>query len=32
MNQTFWVGVYPGIGEEALDYMLDVIDAFCRVR
>jgi CDP-6-deoxy-D-xylo-4-hexulose-3-dehydrase len=32
MNQTFWVGVYPGIGDEALDYVLDVIDSFCRVR
>jgi CDP-6-deoxy-D-xylo-4-hexulose-3-dehydrase len=32
MNQTFWVGVYPGIGDEATDYMLGVIDSFCRAR
>jgi CDP-6-deoxy-D-xylo-4-hexulose-3-dehydrase len=24
MNQVFWVGVYPGITTEMLDYMLDV--------
>jgi CDP-6-deoxy-D-xylo-4-hexulose-3-dehydrase len=24
MNQVFWVGVYPGITSEMLDYMLDV--------
>jgi CDP-6-deoxy-D-xylo-4-hexulose-3-dehydrase len=23
MNQVFWVGVYPGINSEMLDYMLD---------
>ena len=24
MNQVFWVGVYPGISHQMLDYMLDV--------
>jgi CDP-6-deoxy-D-xylo-4-hexulose-3-dehydrase len=28
MRQTFWVGVYPGLGEPAIAYMLDVIHAF----
>ena len=23
MNNVFWVGVYPGIGEEQLDYMIE---------
>lgn len=25
MNHTFWVGVYPGMTEEMIDYMADVI-------
>ena len=25
MNDSFWVGVYPGIGETAIHYMSDVI-------
>jgi CDP-6-deoxy-D-xylo-4-hexulose-3-dehydrase len=24
MNQVFWVGVYPGISVEMLDYMVDM--------
>jgi len=23
MNQVFWIGIYPGIGAEALEYMLE---------
>ena len=23
MNQVFWVGVYPGLNQEMIDYMLD---------
>jgi len=23
MNQVFWLGVYPGIGPEMLDYLLE---------
>jgi CDP-6-deoxy-D-xylo-4-hexulose-3-dehydrase len=29
MHQTFWIGVYPGLGEPAIAYMLDVIRDFC---
>ena len=25
MNNTFWVGVYPGMSDEKLDYMIKVI-------
>jgi len=30
MTNTFWIGVYPGITFEMLDYVLDVMDHFCR--
>lgn len=28
MNQTFWLGVYPGLGEEQYDYVVDSIRSF----
>lgn len=31
MNQTFWVGIYPGLTEEMLDYTAEVIGQFCGV-
>ena len=31
MNQSFWVGVYPGLTKPMLDYMADTIRAFCGV-
>ena len=30
MNQTFWVGVYPGMTREKLDYMVKTIRTFCE--
>lgn len=30
MNQTFWIGVYPGLGGEQIDYVLETIHAFCK--
>ncbi len=30
MNQVFWVGVYPGLGEEAIDYMAGTLRDFTR--
>ena len=27
MNNTFWVGVYPGMTDEMIDYMAKVIIA-----
>ena len=29
MRDTFWLGVYPGLGEAAIDYILKTIGAFC---
>ncbi len=28
MTSTFWIGLYPGLGEAELSYMLDVISQF----
>jgi CDP-6-deoxy-D-xylo-4-hexulose-3-dehydrase len=28
MNQTFWVGLYPGLTEEMLDFTIDKIKSF----
>ena len=28
MNRTFWVGVYPGMTQEKLQYMIDTIKEF----
>jgi len=25
MNDTFWVGVYPGMTDEKIDYMIKII-------
>jgi CDP-6-deoxy-D-xylo-4-hexulose-3-dehydrase len=30
MNQTFWIGVYPGISPLAIDYVIDTITQFCK--
>lgn len=32
MTSTFWVGLYPGLDEPALSYMVDVIEDFCREK
>ena len=28
MNDTFWIGVYPGIGPDAVDFVVDAIGDF----
>mgnify|MGYP003963866139 FL=1 len=28
MNQTLWLGIYPGLGEEQLDYVAEKIKMF----
>jgi CDP-6-deoxy-D-xylo-4-hexulose-3-dehydrase len=30
MNDAFWIGVYPGMGDEKIDYMISKIREFCR--
>lgn len=30
MNDTFWVGVYPGMSQEMINYMIDTIHEVCR--
>jgi CDP-6-deoxy-D-xylo-4-hexulose-3-dehydrase len=32
MNQTFWIGVYPGLSETMLDYAATEIERFLEVR
>jgi CDP-6-deoxy-D-xylo-4-hexulose-3-dehydrase len=30
MTSSFWVGVWPGLGQAHLDYMLDVFTSLRR--
>lgn len=30
MNQTFWIGVFPGLSDAHIDYVIDVIRTFVR--
>lgn len=30
MNQTFWIGVYPGLTAEMIDFMIDKIHEFVK--
>jgi CDP-6-deoxy-D-xylo-4-hexulose-3-dehydrase len=32
MNDTFWIGVFPGLTEEMLDYMIDNLTKYCDNR
>jgi CDP-6-deoxy-D-xylo-4-hexulose-3-dehydrase len=32
MNQTFWVGVWPGLTEEMLSYVVENIHLFFKVK
>jgi CDP-6-deoxy-D-xylo-4-hexulose-3-dehydrase len=32
MNNSFWVGVYPGLSEEMLSFIADKIEAFFGVN
>ncbi|MBS1197319.1 MAG: CDP-6deoxy-D-xylo-4-hexulose-3-dehydrase [Proteobacteria bacterium] len=29
MNQTFWLGLWPGLGQEALDHIAESLELFC---
>jgi len=28
MNSAFWLGVYPGISEEMMEYMIEMLKKF----
>ncbi len=30
MNQVFWLGVYPGLTEQMIEYVISVLRAFCK--
>ena len=30
MNNSFWIGLYPGMSDEKLDYMISKIREFCK--
>ncbi|QGM47784.1 lipopolysaccharide biosynthesis protein RfbH [Methylocystis heyeri] len=30
VDRTFWIGVYPGLGDQEIDYMIEVIQNYCR--
>lgn len=32
MNNTFFLGTFPGVGKEQIEYTLEVIDRFVKVR
>lgn len=32
MNRTFWIGIYPALGEPQLDYVVEQMTSFCRAR
>ena len=32
MNQTFWLGTFPGLGEEHLNYIVDKLEEFFGVN
>ena len=32
MANTFWIGVYPGLGAAAIAYVVEVIRAFCAAQ
>ena len=31
MNQTLWLGIYPGLEKEQLDFMVEKIEGFFGV-
>jgi len=31
MNQTLWLGIYPGLGKEQLDYIAEKLEEFFGV-
>ena len=32
VNNTFWIGVYPGLGAEELNYVLEIFRKFLKIN
>ena len=32
MNDSFWIGLYPGMGDDAINYMIQKIKEFVKVN
>ena len=32
MTNSFWIGLYPGMGNEAIQYMIDKIREFVKAK
>ena len=32
MNDSFWIGLYPGMGDDAISYMIETIRKFVNVK
>jgi CDP-6-deoxy-D-xylo-4-hexulose-3-dehydrase len=32
MNNSFWIGVYPGLTEEKIDYMIESVNSFLEEK
>ncbi len=32
MNNSFWIGVYPGMTDEIIDYMINIIKSFVETK
>ena len=32
MNSTFWIGVYPGIKDEMMDYVFQIFEKFIQTK
>jgi len=32
MNDSFWIGLYPGMGNDAIDYMVKIIREFLKAN
>jgi CDP-6-deoxy-D-xylo-4-hexulose-3-dehydrase len=30
VDRTFWIGVYPALGAQEIDFMIETLDSFCR--
>jgi CDP-4-dehydro-6-deoxyglucose reductase, E1 len=30
VDRTFWIGVYPGLGDEEIDYVIETLESYCR--